>query len=136
MNAAVVGVGIDLVKISRVRTILARWADRFFTRVLSPQERAYCRARRDPAPHVAARFAAKEATMKALGVGWIGASWRDMEVVNAPSGQPLLRLSGRAAERLARLGADTALVSLTHDGDYAAAQVILSRRASAEQVAR
>ncbi len=134
MNAAVVGVGIDLVKISRVREALVRWTDRFLKRVLSPQERAYCRARRDPAPHVAARFAAKEAAMKALG-GWAGASWRDMEVVNAPSGQPLLRLSGRAAERLAHLGADTAFVSLTHDGDYAAAQVILSRSASAEQAA-
>jgi holo-[acyl-carrier protein] synthase len=135
MNAAVVGVGIDLVKISRVRNILVRWADRFVTRVLSPHESAYCRARRDPAPHVAARFAAKEAALKALGLGWIGAAWREMEVVNASSGQPLLRLSGRAAERLAFLGADTALVSLTHDGDYAAAQVIVSRSASTERAA-
>ncbi len=135
MNGAIIGVGIDLVRISRVRGILGRWADRFFTRVLSPHETAYCRARRDPAPHVAARFAAKEAAMKALGVGWVGASWREVEVVNAPSGQPLLRVSGRAAARMALLGADSALVSLAHDGDYAAAHVILSRNAPAEQPA-
>src|SRR3990172_7080151 len=107
MNDAIIGVGIDLVRISRVRNILGRWADRFFKRVLSPQETAYCQARRDPAPHVAARFAAKEAAMKALGVGWVGASWREVEVVNAPSGQPQLRVSGRAAARMASLGADS-----------------------------
>jgi holo-[acyl-carrier protein] synthase len=132
MTGPVVGVGIDLVRISRVREVLGRWADRFLRRVLSPQETAYCRARRDPAPHVAARFAVKEAAMKALGVGWVGASWRELEVVNAPSGQPRLLVSGRAAERMADLGADTVLISLTHDGDYAAAQVILSRSASGQ----
>lgn len=132
MSLSIVGVGIDLVRISRVRGILGRWADRFFQRVLSPQETAYCRARRDPAPHVAVRFAAKEAAMKALGVGWVGASWREVEIVNAPSGQPQLRVSGRAAARMASLGADSALVSLTHDGDYAAAHVILSRNTPAE----
>lgn len=132
MNGSIVGVGIDLVRISRVRELLGRWADRFLRRVLSPQETAYCQARRDPAPHVAARFAAKEAAMKALGVGWVGASWHDLEVINAPSGQPTLRVSGRAAQHMARLGADTALISLTHDGDYAAAHVILSRTPSAQ----
>jgi holo-[acyl-carrier protein] synthase len=131
MNGAIVGIGIDLVKISRVRDALGRWADRFLKRVLSQEESAYCRARIDPAPHVAARFAAKEAAMKALGVGWAGASWREFEVVNMPSGQPQLRLSGRAAQRLASLGADAAFVSLTHDGDYAAAQVIISRAPAA-----
>ncbi|HET8761640.1 MAG TPA: holo-ACP synthase [Nitrospiria bacterium] len=129
MNGAIVGIGIDLVRISRVREALGRWADRFLSRVLSQEETAYCRARVDPAPHVAARFAAKEAAMKALGVGWAGASWREFEVVNTPSGQPLIRFSGRAAQRLANLGADTAFVSMTHDGDYAAAQVVLSRTA-------
>ncbi|MFZ5862620.1 MAG: holo-ACP synthase [Nitrospirota bacterium] len=127
-HGTIVGIGIDLVRISRVREALGRWADRFLARVLSQDETAYCRARIDPAPHVAARFAVKEAAMKALGVGWTGAAWREFEVVNMPSGQPTLRLSGRAAQRMATLGADTAFVSLTHDGDYAAAQVIISRR--------
>ncbi|MFZ5874810.1 MAG: holo-ACP synthase [Nitrospirota bacterium] len=126
-SGTIVGIGIDLVRISRVRETLGRWADRFLARVLSQDESTYCRTRLDPAPHVAARFAAKEAAMKALGVGWAGASWREFEVVNMPSGQPVLRVSGRAAQRMATLGADTAFVSLTHDGDYAAAQVILSR---------
>jgi holo-[acyl-carrier protein] synthase len=126
-NGTIIGIGIDLVRISRVREALVRWADRFLKRVLSQDETMYCRTRIDPAPHVAARFAAKEAAMKALGVGWAGASWREFEVINTPSGQPVLRFSGRAAQRMATLGADTAFVSMTHDGDYAAAQVILSR---------
>ncbi len=130
MNGAIVGIGIDLVRVSRVREALGRWANRFLSRVLSQEETAYCCARIDPAPHVAARFAAKEAAMKALGVGWAAASWREFEVVNTPTGQPRIRFFGRAAQRLASIGADTAFVSMTHDGDYAAAQVILSRTAS------
>lgn len=126
-NGTIVGIGIDLVSISRVREALGRWADRFLQRVLSQDETTYCRTRIDPAPHVAARFAAKEAAMKALGVGWAHASWREFEVINTPSGRPVLRFSGRAAQRMATMGADSAFISMTHDGDYAAAQVILSR---------
>ena len=127
MHASIVGVGVDLVQISRVRRAITRWADRFLRRILSPTESAYCHARHDIAPHAAARFAAKEAGLKALGLGWRGARWTDLEVVNAPSGQPHLRLSGRAAQRLADLGGRNVFISLTHDGDYAAAHVVISR---------
>ena len=133
MNASIIGVGIDVVQISRMRRAIARWADRFLARILSANERRYCEARRDAAPHVAARFAAKEAGLKALGIGWIGGSWTDLEVVNAPSGQPSLRLSGRAAQRMAELGGTALFVSLTHDGDYAAAQVVISRQGPADR---
>ena len=73
MNASVIGIGTDIVQISRMRKAIARWADRLALRILSADEWAYCRTRRDAAPHVAARFAAKEAGMKALGLGWAGA---------------------------------------------------------------
>jgi holo-[acyl-carrier protein] synthase len=127
MSASIIGVGIDLVQISRMRRAITRWADRFLERILSSNERAYCQARRDAAPHIAARFAAKEAGLKALGLGWRGVRWTDLEVVNAPSGQPSLRLFGRPAQRMAELGGQALLVSLTHDGDYAAAHVVISR---------
>lgn len=127
MSASVIGVGTDIVQISRMRKAIARWADRLALRILSADEWAYCRTRRDAAPHVAARFAAKEAGMKALGLGWAGASWTDLEVVRAPSGQPSLQLTGRAARRMAELGGDAVFVSLTHDGDYAAAHVVVGR---------
>jgi holo-[acyl-carrier protein] synthase len=131
MSASVIGVGTDIVQISRMRKAIARWADRLALRILSADEWAYCRTRRDAAPHVAARFAAKEAGMKALGLGWAGASWTDLEVVRAPSGQPSLQLTGRAARRMAELGGDAVFVSLTHDGDYAAAHVVVGRAVDA-----
>lgn len=131
MSGAIIGVGIDLVQISRMRRAIARWTDRLLGRILSPQEWEYCRTRRDAAPHVAARFAAKEAGLKALGLGSAGGAWTELEVVHAESGQPMLRLSGRAARRMTDLGGTALLLSLTHDGDYAAAQVILSRNESA-----
>lgn len=131
MNGAIIGIGTDIVQISRMRTAIARWADRLALRILSADEWAYCQTRRDAAPHVAARFAAKEAGMKALGLGWMGTSWTDLEVVRAPSGQPSLQLTGRAARRMTELGGDAVFVSLTHDGDYAAAHVVVGRTVDA-----
>jgi holo-[acyl-carrier protein] synthase len=131
MSASVIGVGTDIVLISRMRKAIARWADRLALRILSADEWAYCRTRRDAAPHVAARFAAKEAGLKALGLGWMGTSWTDLEVVRALSGQPSLQLTGRAARRMTELGGDAVFVSLTHDGDYAAAHVVVGRTVDA-----
>src|SRR3990167_597679 len=74
------GIGVDLVNIPRMRAVIERWQERFLARVFTEQEIAYCRARRDPAPHFAARFAAKEAGLKALGTGLrLGVSWRELE---------------------------------------------------------
>ena len=120
------GIGIDLVPISRMRGIVERWQDRFLSRVFTPDEIAYCRSRRDPAPHFAARFAAKEAGLKALGTGLrLGVSWLELEVRRERGGPPVLVLRGRTRELARARGADRMLLALTHDGDYAIAQAML-----------
>ncbi len=115
----VASVGVDLVDVGRVRASLARHAGRFTARVLTPEEAHYCLSRPDPAPHVAARFAAKEAVIKCLG----GAcAFRDIEVVRALSGSPSITLRGRAAERA---GGRAVLVSLSHLEHLALAFAVL-----------
>src|SRR6266567_581040 len=121
------GIGIDLVPIPRMRQILERWHDRFLSRVFTEDEIAYCRSRKDPAPHFAARFAAKEAGLKALGTGLrLGIRWRELEVRREPGQAPVLVLHGRSRTiGRARGGSDRLLLALTHDGDYAMAQAML-----------
>jgi holo-[acyl-carrier protein] synthase len=120
------GVGVDLVSIPRMRTTIERWQDRFVDRVFTDDEIAYCRSRRDPAPHFAARFAAKEAGFKALGTGLqMGVRWRELEVRRERREAPMLVLSGRAREIGLGRGGSRMLLSLTHEGDYALAQAIL-----------
>jgi holo-[acyl-carrier protein] synthase len=120
------GHGIDLVSVSRIRAILENGGDHFERRVFSEGERAYCRARKDPMPHFAARFAAKEAYGKALGLG-LGPSgeFAEIEVVNGENGRPSLRLGGKAAEIFRERGGGEIHLSLSHEGDQAVASVIL-----------
>ncbi len=118
--------GVDLIEIARVERILARYGDRFLERVFTPAEILYCRAR---LPELAARFAAKEAVAKALGVGMRmiardGVRWRDVEVTGDARGKPLVRLHGRAAERAAALGLTEWAVSLSHTQEHAVAFVV------------
>ncbi len=121
----ILGIGVDLVRIARVRQAIERWQERFLERVFTPDEIAYARRRRDPAEHLAARFAAKEATLKALGTGLtMGVRWREMEVRRARGERPCVALSGRTAAIGAARGVQTLHVSLTHDGEYAMAQVL------------
>lgn len=120
----IVGVGIDLTPIPRVAALLDRWGERFARKVFTDGERAYCDRRGQRAQHYAARFAAKEAALKALGVP-ADLSWHELEVVSDGAGAPRLDLAGRAAEAAARLGARRAHLSLTHAGDMAAAVVVL-----------
>jgi holo-[acyl-carrier protein] synthase len=109
-----------------MRTTIDRWQDRFVGRVFTDDEIAYCRARRDPAPHFAARFAAKEAGFKALGTGLqMGVRWRELEVCREREEAPTLVLSGRAREIGLVRGGSRMLLSLTHEGDYALAQAML-----------
>jgi holo-[acyl-carrier protein] synthase len=123
---SVLGIGIDLVPIARMREVIARWGERFLGRVFTDGEIAYCRARRDPVPHFAARFAAKEAALKALGTGLtMGVKWRELEVRRERGQAPSLILSGRSREIGLRRGGRRVLVSLTHDGEYAMAQAML-----------
>jgi holo-[acyl-carrier protein] synthase len=120
----IVGLGIDLVDVSRLRRILASGsAPRFVARVFTPRESGYCGARRDAAPHYAARFAAKEAASKALGVP-DGIRFLDVEVVRG-DGPPALVFAGVAEKAARALGVTRVHLSLTHDGGAAAAAVVL-----------
>jgi holo-[acyl-carrier protein] synthase len=119
-------VGVDLIEIARVERILTHYGDRFLERVFTTAEILYCRAR--PA-ELAARFAAKEAVAKALGVGVRmiardGVNWRDVEVTGDARGKPLVRLHGRAAERAGELGLTEWAVSLSHTREHAIAFVV------------
>jgi len=120
------GIGVDLVSIPRMRELIERWQDHFLERVFTEGEIAYCRRRSDPAPHFAARFAAKEAGFKALGTGLrLGVRWRELEVRREGEEAPTLVLSGRSREIGESRGGSRMLLSLTHEGEYALAQAIL-----------
>jgi holo-[acyl-carrier protein] synthase len=121
----ILGLGTDLVAISRLESILARHRDRFLERVFTPTERAECLDRARPASHLAARLAAKEAAMKALGTGWgQGVHWKNIEVHSTGRHPPRLTLHGAARQQADRQGVRQTLLSLSHDGDYAIAVVI------------
>ena len=122
-----VGVGVDLVEVSRVGAIIADKGARVFERLLTPAERAYCESRPDPATHVAVRLAAKEAAYKALqgSESARGIGWRDIEVIRAPDGRPDLVLSGLAQARARALGVRRVLLSLSHTHLAAVAVVVL-----------
>jgi holo-[acyl-carrier protein] synthase len=122
----IIGIGMDATEIDRIQDTVDRFGDRFLRRVFTEGELAYAMRRRNPAPHLAGRFASKEATMKALGTGHSrGVLWRDIEVVRAPGGPPQLKLHGGAAARFASLGATSSLLTITHSETLAIAQVML-----------
>ena len=120
--------GVDIIEIGRIARTLERYGARFLERIYTPGELAYCRGRPSK---LASRFAAKEATMKALGTGVRGVSWKDIEVTRAPSGAPGIRLHGRAWERARRLGVQETALSLSDSREYAIAFVVM-RRADTE----
>jgi holo-[acyl-carrier protein] synthase len=122
----IVAIGVDIVEVQRIKEAFARRGDRFRNRVYTEAEINYCEGRRSRLESYAARFAAKEAVMKALGTGWAdGISWRNIEVVRAESGPPVIHLSGRALEQFRKLGANRIHLSLAHSRDMAIAQVII-----------
>jgi holo-[acyl-carrier protein] synthase len=122
----IVAIGIDLVEIFRIEEVFARRGDRFRKRVFTEGEVDYCERRASKIASYAARFAAKEAAMKALGTGWSdGVGWKDVEVVSGPSGAPMIQLHRNALERMREIGATRAHVSLTHTGSLAMAEVVL-----------
>jgi holo-[acyl-carrier protein] synthase len=123
----ILGHGIDAVEVSRIAEMLARHDDRFLTRVYTPNEIAYASKAKRRDEHLAARFAAKEATLKALGTGWAnGIEWTEIEVVLLPSGQPTIVLRGKAREVALGQGITAWSVSLTHTSEMAFASVIAS----------
>lgn len=121
----ILGIGLDATEIPRVADTIARYGDRFLMRVFTEGEIAYCQARRHAAQHFAARFAVKEAAMKALGTGHSrGVLWRHVEVVRR-GGPPQLQLHGAAARRFESMGGRSSVVTITHTDTLAMAQVIL-----------
>jgi holo-[acyl-carrier protein] synthase len=125
----IVGSGIDVCEVDRIQTaIQSSYGRRFVERVFTQLEVAYAESKANKFERYAARFAAKEAGMKALGTGWRGGlSWHDLEVANLPSGRPTLRLSGKAAEIAERLGVRKISLSLTHTAAQAVAMVLLEK---------
>lgn len=126
----IVGIGTDIVEIERVRNAAARWGERFLRRVFTDKEIAYCFGKKDPHPHLAARFAAKEALIKAVGRA---VPFADIEVRNEPSGKPVLSFSGPAPEssgtQSTGVAADViAHLTLSHERQYAVATVVLERK--------
>jgi holo-[acyl-carrier protein] synthase len=123
---AVRGIGIDVVRVQRIQENLERHGARFEARLFTPAELEYCKRHKDPVPHLAARFAAKEAVFKAIGTGLsAGVSWKQAEVIQPGGQQPRLELRGAALERFRALGAERSHLSLTHDGGMAIACVVI-----------
>ncbi len=122
----IVGIGTDLAEVSRIREAIERHGRRFIDRIFTPAEIAYAERKANVFERFAARFAAKEAGMKAIGTGWKrGVRWQDFEVINLPSGKPTLALHGVASTVAEKLGARNVALSLTHTAEQAMAIVIL-----------
>jgi holo-[acyl-carrier protein] synthase len=122
----IVGIGLDLAEVARIRAAIERHGRRFVERIYTPAEIAYAERKANRYERYAARFAAKEAGMKAIGTGWRrGVRWRDFEVLNLPSGRPTLRFHGVAAKVADGLGVRNIVLSLTHTADQGIAIVIL-----------
>lgn len=124
----IVGMGIDIAEVDRIREAIERHGQRFIDRIYTPREIAYVERKANRYERFAARFAAKEAGMKAIGTGWRrGVRWQDFEVANLPSGKPTLLFHGVAAAIAAELGTQNVALSLTHTAQQGMAMVILEK---------
>lgn len=122
----ILGTGIDLAEVDRIRASIERYGDRFLNRIYTERERAYVARKANKYERYAARFAAKEAGMKAIGTGWRhGITWHDFEVTNLPSGRPTISFHGVALHVAERMGVKRAHLSLTHTAQYGQAFLIL-----------
>ena len=125
-SSMIVGTGIDIVEVERIARAIEQYGDRFLQRIFTEGERRYCESKANRIERYAARFAAKEAAMKALGTGWShGIRWQDIEICREPSGRPTIKFHGNAAEFAAKLGATRVAVSISHTSAQAMAHVIL-----------
>jgi holo-[acyl-carrier protein] synthase len=121
----IIGIGVDLVKIDRINKAGKNHSG-FLERLFTEREREYCSKQKFPAQHYAARFAAKEAVLKAIGTGWsAGVKWTDMEVLHGEGGGPIVNISGRVKDLMDLKGVKQILLSYSHDEGYAVAQVVL-----------
>jgi holo-[acyl-carrier protein] synthase len=122
----IVGTGIDIAEVPRIAAAISRYGDRFLHKIFTESEIRYCDSKANRVERFAARFAAKEAGMKALGTGWNhGVRFRDIEVARKPGSRPTIVFHGKAAEFAAKLGATNVALSLSHTAEQAIAQVIL-----------
>jgi holo-[acyl-carrier protein] synthase len=122
----ILGTGVDIVEVPRMAASIARFGERFLKRVFTEAEILYCDSKTNRIERYAARFAAKEAGMKAIGTGWRGGiSWRDIEVRREKGGRPILAYAGKAADFAARLGVRRAWLSISHTEQYAIAEVVV-----------
>src|SRR5689334_806280 len=122
----IVGTGVDIIEVPRIKASVERFGQRFLSRVFTPEELRYSMAKPNAAERLAARFAAKEAGLKAIGTGLRhGITWQDVEVLRMPGQRPLLKFSGKAAEFADRLGCKRTHLSLSHTKEQAIAYVIL-----------
>jgi holo-[acyl-carrier protein] synthase len=122
----IIGIGIDMICVRDVREALAHYGNQYADEIFTAEERNYCESTSDPAQGYAARFAAKEACMKAFGTGWgNGIEWTEIAVCNQPSGAPMLALSGTVKAMAEERGVERCHVSLTHTRDLAMAEVLL-----------
>ena len=122
----IVGTGVDIAEVGRIKAAVERFGGRFLKRVFTPAEVRYCMGKLNAAERLAARFAAKEAGMKAIGTGLRhGVTWQDVEVLRLPGQRPILKFSGKAAEFADRLGCKRTHLSLSHTKEQAIAYVIL-----------
>ncbi|MDR7523026.1 MAG: holo-ACP synthase [Armatimonadota bacterium] len=120
----VLGVGVDMVEVERIERAVARWGEAFVRRIYTPGEIERSASAAPSGPRLAARFAAKEAVMKALGVGWRALAWREIEIANDPAGRPTVRLHGAARRIAQQRGIVTVMVALSHTHEHAVAQAI------------
>ncbi len=122
----IVGTGVDLAEVPRIKACIERYGEKFIRRIYTPAEIAYVERKANRFERYAARFAAKEAGMKAIGTGWrLGVTWQDFEVANLPSGKPTLLLHGVAAKFAQKLGVKDISLSITHTAELGMAHVIL-----------
>jgi holo-[acyl-carrier protein] synthase len=124
----IIGIGVDIVEIERFRKVIERLKDRFTQRIFTSAERKFCITHRDPTPHFAVRFAAKEALFKAIGTGWAkGVTWLDVEVQRDRQDAPTIELHGEAQRISTSLGVQVVHLSLSHSEQWAVAMVVLEK---------
>ena len=122
----ITGIGIDLIMVERMKKAVEKWGEPFLNRVFTKKEQGYSYSQARPYPHLAGRFGAKEALLKAIGTGWgKGIRWTDIEIIRDDKGKPKIELSGILNDVVINMGIKEILVSISHERDYAIAQVIL-----------
>ncbi|MBI1823011.1 MAG: holo-ACP synthase [Nitrospirae bacterium] len=125
----IIGIGIDIVQSRRIKEAIEKWEKRFLNRIFTPPEQEYCLRHKSPHLFFGGRFAVKEAMFKALGTGWRGGvQWKEIQVENLQSGQPVVQVFGKIKEILRQREVEKIHVSISHDTDYSLGEVILESR--------